>query len=167
MLQRYLVLEKPHVVVITLESMTQDEQMNSYKVTCSLWRHFVISFKNLLLTKFLATFNHFDKLLVFINCVTFLEYDWAYFIKLFLKPWFLYSKLWCRLWIDQRTSCASFWFFPFLNTSFAPNPCHIDMCISNLLVFVLWQQCKVCCWDYLSKDTLCPLIPSLLLIFDR
>ena len=141
--------------------------MNSNKVTGSLWRHFVISFENLLFTKFLATFYHLDKLLVFINSVTFLEYDWAYFIELLLKTWFLYSKLRCRLWIDQGTSCASFWFFPFLNTSFASYPCHVDMCHTNLLVFILRQQCKVCCWYYLSENALCPLVPCLLLIFDR
>ena len=108
MLQRYLVLEKPHVIVITLESVTQDEQVNSHKVTGSLRRHFIVSFENLLLTKLLATFYHLDKLLVFVNSVTFLEDYRAYFIELFLKTRFLYSELWCRLWIDQRTSCASF-----------------------------------------------------------
>ena len=108
MLQRYLVLEKPHVIVITLESVTQDEQVNSHKVTRSLRRHFIVSFENLLLTKLLATFYHLDKLLVFVDSVTFLKYDWAYFIELFLKTRFLNSELRCRLWIDQRTSCASF-----------------------------------------------------------
>ena len=85
MLKGYLVLEKSHVIVITLESMTQDEQVNSNKVTSSLWRHFVISFENLLFTKLLATFHHLDKLLVFVDSVAFLKYDWAYFIELFLK----------------------------------------------------------------------------------
>ena len=166
MLKWYLVLEKPHVIVITLESMTQDEQVNSNKVTSSLWRHFVISFENLLFTKLLATFHHLDKLLVFVDSVAFLKYDWAYFIELFLKTWFLYSELWCWLWIDQRTSCASFWLFPLLDTSFASYPCHVDMCVTDLLVFILWQQRKVCRWNHLSKDTLCPLVPRLLLIFD-
>ena len=71
--------------MVTLESMTQDKEMDTYKIACGLWGHFIVSFEYFLFTKFLTTFDHLDKLLVLVNRITFFEDDWADFIELFLQ----------------------------------------------------------------------------------
>ena len=71
--------------MITLEAMTQNKEMDTNKIACGLRLYFIISFKYFLFTKFLTTFYHLDKLLVFVNSIAFFKDNWADFIKLFLQ----------------------------------------------------------------------------------
>ena len=85
MLERDLVFEKSHVVVVALETVAEDKQMDPHEVGRCLWRHFIVGFKDLLLTKLLATFNHLYELFVLVDRIALFKNDGTDFIQLLLK----------------------------------------------------------------------------------
>ena len=80
-----MVFEKSHVVVVALETVAEDKQMDPHEVGRCLWRDFIVSLKDLLLTELLATFHHLYELFVLVDCVALFKDDWTDFIQLLLK----------------------------------------------------------------------------------
>ena len=75
--------------MIALESVAKDEEVHSYEVVWRLWADLVKCFENFLFTQFLAALHHFDKLLVFVNCIALLKDNGAHFVQLLLEAAFL------------------------------------------------------------------------------
>ena len=75
--------------MIALESVAKDEEVHSYEVGWRLRADLVKCFENFLFTQFLAALHHFDKLLVFVNCIALLKDYGAHFVQLLLEAAFL------------------------------------------------------------------------------
>ena len=87
--------------MIALESVAKDEEVHSHEVVWRLWADLVKCFENFLFTQFLAALHHFDKLLVFVDCIALLKDNGAHFIQLLLEAAFLNFQFRLRLRIYQ------------------------------------------------------------------
>ena len=85
MLERDLILEETHVVVISLETMAKDEEMHADEVVWSGWLNIVEGLEYFLLGQLLTVLDHFDELLVLVlhDGIALLEDDGTHLSELF------------------------------------------------------------------------------------
>ena len=85
MLERDLILEEAHVVVISLETMAENKEMHANEVVWRRRLHIVEGLEYFLLAQLLAILHHFNELLVlvFFYGIALFEDDGTHLSELF------------------------------------------------------------------------------------
>lgn len=168
MLQRDLILEKPHIVMVTLEAVLHHEQVHTDESRLLvLARVVIILFHDFGLTDLIRAFDLLDESWVRVYAVTLFKNDRIDLGQRLLHALGLNLEL-GRVEVDDTFIAEAH--LPHLREAlldgFALDSGEILVRFPNILVCVLRQQGKVASWNHLSKDGLGPLLPSLVLILD-
>ena len=94
MLERDLILEEAHVVVISLETMAENKEMHANEVVWGRRLYIVVGLEYFLLAQLLAILHHFNELLILVllDGITLFEDDGTHFSELLEQTTFLYFK---------------------------------------------------------------------------
>ena len=156
-LQWNLIPEQAHVTVVALETVDHDEQVHSNEASVNLGLVRSAAFNDPLLGDLLTASDHVDELGILVNSVAFFEDYWSQSNVGFIQT--TSSNF-------EKTNSIFEFFILLLNFKFLPfGLCKFLVCVSNILVFILWQQGKITSWNYLSENTLTPSFPCLLFVF--
>ena len=143
--------------MVALETVDHDEQVHSNEASVNLGLIRSTAFNYPLLGDLLTASDHVDELGILINSVAFFEDYRSQSNVGFIQT--TSSNL-------EKTNSIFEFFILLLNFKFLPfGLCKFLVCVSNILVFILWQQGKITSWNYLSENTLTPSFPCLLFVF--
>ena len=168
MLQRNLILEQPHVVMVALEAVLHHEQMHADESRlCALGRVVIVLFHDFGLTDLIRAFYLLDEGWVRVYAVALFKNDRIDLGQRLLHTLGLNLEL-GRVEVDDTFIAEAHLshLSEALLDGFALDPSEILVRFPNILVCVLRQQGEVASWNHLSKDRLGPLLPSLVLILN-
>ena len=162
MLQRYLVLEESHIVVVSLKAMGHDKQVNPYEVTFNGNLIVLGDLIDLAFTDLVSILDLFNEGFVFVDTVALLEDDGAD-----LGQWLLHSFS-LDLELGSSYFFGAVWFHVqhALLNRFAFYPRQVLVSLSDVLISVSWEQSEVTRRDHFSEDWLCPLLAGLVLVLN-
>ena len=138
--------------MVTLESVYHDEEMHSNEIRSDLLWTLVKLLQDFLFTQLLSILDHVYEFWVCVNAVTLLEDEWAHFSILLMN---LTKRLHSEL---GRLSC---YYFIHLQHLFVVFPLHegeVFVCLTNIMLCLLWQESKISGRYHLPEDGLGPKI---------
>ena len=168
MLQRDLILEQPHVVMVALEAMNHHEEVHAHESAVHRCRQrVIIHLLYLCLADLVCTLDTIDEHWIRIHAVALFEDDGAHLCQRLLKALGLDAQLRGRrikLAVFMASSIPQLLHALFNVLAFDPR--QVLMCFADVLVCVGRQQGEVASGDHLTEDRLGPLLARLVLILD-